>query len=595
MKLTSLFGDALESDDADKRARAVAELDSTDERLPRFATDDVSPKVRSAAVARLVDLDTLKRVSLNDGDDTVRGSASEGLVHVVCGLVDAAPDANTRIAWLRQHGDERLAADVTTRGAEPELRMAALERLEALGSATLENICETAAIGDGAAQVRAWAVQRVRSADAVERVLAAAKGHDKRVVQAARARLNALREAQAQRESRLRLCEQLEALAQNPEGDGSALVEVSFSARVQAIETEWRGLAGASDAQPADEDGEPETAILDARFGKALDAAREIVARYERQEAGQAALADALKALSSKLDAPLIGKELDRLAASWQALDGVSEAATRAFNDQLNRVRKQHDLAVRDKDREAAAERVLAPREKQLEAGDATAPGALRSLEKDWARVSLPQDSSLAEALTQRYQAAHDALRDALKRQKGDAASAAGELNGLLDKLEKRIEAGTLSEAESLYDKSRSRLQKALLDESRKAAAEKRLQTAATRIGELKRWRHWSTDKARETLCESAEELIGKQGKIAALAKDVRSLRDSWKKLDHADGPARQALWQRFNEACEKAYAPCKAHYDDQSARRAENLKTRETLCEDLRTLERDTDWSAPD
>ncbi|MEM9057676.1 MAG: DUF349 domain-containing protein, partial [Pseudomonadota bacterium] len=212
-----------------------------------------------------------------------------------------------------------------------------------------------------------------------------------------------------------------------------------------------------------------------------------------------------------------------------------------------------------------------------------------------WARIKAPADEEASETLQARYRAVHDSLRDALARQKREGAEAAGALDALLERLDEALDAGVLKDAMSHYDKARSGLAKAALPDGRRATVDKRLQAAAARIAELKRWRHWSTDKAREALIEQATALIDRKGKIRALADDVRKLRDAWKKLDHDDGPARRELWKRFDATCEKAYAPCKAHFDAQAAQRAANLDTRRALCEQLTALANDTDWTAPD
>ena len=56
----------------------------------------------------------------------------------------------------------------------------------------------------------------------------------------------------------------------------------------------------------------------------------------------------------------------------------------------------------------------------------------------------------------------------------------------------------------------------------------------------------------------------------------MQNLRNEWKALDQQHAGVPKALWERFDRACEKAYAPAARHFAEQAAKRKEARKGRE-------------------
>ena len=77
-------------------------------------------------------------------------------------------------------------------------------------------------------------------------------------------------------------------------------------------------------------------------------------------------------------------------------------------------------------------------------------------------------------------------------------------------------------------------------------------------------------------LCERAEALPAAALDPKRLAVEVQNLRNEWKALDQQHAGVPKALWERFDHACEKAYAPAARHFAEQAARRKEARKSRE-------------------
>ena len=82
--------------------------------------------------------------------------------------------------------------------------------------------------------------------------------------------------------------------------------------------------------------------------------------------------------------------------------------------------------------------------------------------------------------------------------------------------------------------------------------------------------------QARVQLGERAEALAAATLDAPRLAIEVQKLRNEWKALDEQHAGVPKALWERFDRACEKAYAPAARHFAEQAAKRKETRKARE-------------------
>jgi len=78
-------------------------------------------------------------------------------------------------------------------------------------------------------------------------------------------------------------------------------------------------------------------------------------------------------------------------------------------------------------------------------------------------------------------------------------------------------------------------------------------------------------------------------------AKEVAFLvsksRKEWQQLGPSERQSSQALWERFNKACELAYEPCKSVFEDEAKIRQENYGIRIKFLDDLEAFVNQADW----
>ena len=96
-------------------------------------------------------------------------------------------------------------------------------------------------------------------------------------------------------------------------------------------------------------------------------------------------------------------------------------------------------------------------------------------------------------------------------------------------------------------------------------------------------------------MCEEIEELIDSPLTPDEIALKVRTARKAWQRIDHAEGPADEAHWQRFDQACTRAYEPYQQERKKQEEILDQHLAQKQQLCNELDAYERDTDWEQVD
>ena len=122
----------------------------------------------------------------------------------------------------------------------------------------------------------------------------------------------------------------------------------------------------------------------------------------------------------------------------------------------------------------------------------------------------------------------------------------------------------------------------------------KAVQTALTpRVQELRDvadWQRWANVGIQEQLCEKMEAL-----KIVedpeAVARQVRELQQEWRQAADVPRAQGEALWKRFKAAHDEVWARCEAHFAEQAGARAENLAKKLALCDRAEALAESTNW----
>ncbi len=120
-----------------------------------------------------------------------------------------------------------------------------------------------------------------------------------------------------------------------------------------------------------------------------------------------------------------------------------------------------------------------------------------------------------------------------------------------------------------------------------------KISRAEKQLAEMADWQDFAARPKLEALCDSIESLPAKELKPEALAKEIKSLQAQWKSL----GPSRASneLWSRFKTAGDTAYEPCKAFFAEKQEQREAKQAAKVALCDQLEKDSQNMDWDTAD
>lgn len=544
------------------REKALHTLAPDDPVLMQTLNEDANPAVRRAALARLTEFATLKEFAANDKDIGVREFAEARLRKLVSGSEAGGPDLDERLKLLPGLSQSSIEF-IAQNGIEPEIRLAALNDVNA------PDMLREMVIRDGSSSVRAKALEHIEDEEALASVVKQSRGKDKRVYKLAKQKLDVIRSARSSADRMLELVDALETLADEIGGSPN-------SPQFARIEQDWRNFS-------AEVDGE-----LSGRYRRAHE---KLMLRGEEKSHHRSARLELCHALEAALETlnGLDAQEKSKTTSSadietqWNALetwdDIESSVLDTRFDDLRNKLRKRELELQRNAKRESSLKEVMSKSERLLEKKRDISEKEIGEIEGVWASLEKPEKTEQAMLWQNQFNASRDALRARILRQKDVHEKVLTDAETLIVSLEKSLEEGALSPAQQAWDQIRASLKEhAGLPRERKAKLQNRMNALQPKLHEMRGWRQFGTNTAREQLCEHAEGLIGSEESPPKLAEVIKQVRAEWKKLDSTERAASKALWNRFNTACEKAYEPCKLHFEAKGEERKANKEKRESL-----------------
>ncbi len=176
-----------------------------------------------------------------------------------------------------------------------------------------------------------------------------------------------------------------------------------------------------------------------------------------------------------------------------------------------------------------------------------------------------------------------------------DAKGTLEQIKSLLEELNHALENGQLKQCISLHEQCQVRLKK-LKDVEYKLSSlknfEKKLNKVQFEIQQLKKWRNWGMNQAREELVEKLIALKDSKEHPRDLHTKLKAILDQWNKWNKSGDFPNNKLREKFSQAYNEAFEPCKEFYKVQKKQRNANKKMRKNICAELDAFFESIDWT---
>ena len=580
--------------DAAVRLQFVQEL-PLDERelLTEVAREDSDPRVRRAAVAKLMDSAALAAVAGSDADEQVRAQALSMLRDIALEAFEGIGEAES-LAALGAIADPKAIIGIAKQASRETTALAALARVtdvHALGSVARHAEHE---------RVRRAAFDRLTDHAELLGVALNSEFKDPTV------------DAVERIADRAEL-EQIAARARNKSASKRARAMVrEIDDRLAAEEKDARDAAEAAAAAaevPAVVEPDP------AEAAQAAARTREEAERAEAQREGRAARHEALRPRVDlcerieKLHGEQALAELEVATAEWEGMPALEAhpehvELARRFERAARACQKRH-AEWRDIERRRARLRELAADAARAAALDdlTAARKQFAAIRREWHDLGagMIHEPEIAEqytaaqtAFAARDAAAHDedqkARRGALIR----AQQLLGRVEAVAARADLTLKSGerTLKEIRTALGSVPQLPSKKDYDEivKRFKAAQTALMPKVQELRDVSDWQRWANVGIQEQLCEKMEALKALEDP-EAIAKQVRDLQQQWRQCADVPRAQGEALWKRFKAAHDEAWTRCEAHFAAQAEARGGNLAKKIALCERAEALADSTNW----
>ena len=435
-RLAMWFKSKLQSPDPEVRREHLEHLEPQDELLVEIARTDPHPDVRSAALMRLVDLNTLLELAGSDTDERNRKQATARLQTLLSGVADPSPTLEARQEFFKTSDDERLARFLVRSGHEPELRKLALAKVlkRSDDPAVQDLLCEIAA-EDSVREIREAAADPVHDGKRLQALLEATRGRDKSIHRLARERLNLIEQQQAASEALEQCCLEIEQLRDH-HFSADAKVEESHLAKIVSV---WNESANVIEH-------------VDEHFATRFKTAREAIEKTlsaiaeDRQKR-----TEILAALGVHLT-DATGEPVADLIKRWHDLDEPTPQQAREFTKLVAEVTEHDSQRERDNHRVVAKQGLL-KRLEQAIAAESVRESVLTRIEKRWDAAPDPEDETRKNELKDQFLSLREKLRSKLEKQEREQEERVAKVAALLEQYETALENGKLKAAGSAHDK----------------------------------------------------------------------------------------------------------------------------------------------
>jgi uncharacterized protein DUF349 len=571
--------------DAAVRLAHLAELPITErDQIVAAAREDADPRVRKAAVGKILDPAVLAAIARDDADASVRDAALMMLRDIALDAFEGVDEAGS-LAAVDELQDVRTLAQIAKTSLRETVARRALERAEQLPDANASQLLSSVARQAELEPVRLAAFGRLTGRD---EFLALAMHSDfKETAIAAVDRLSdpddleqvaeRARNKSAAKRARQILRDREEAAAHEAAEDARAAHETAEAASAQKAAADRAAREAAEQAE------------AELRLAAEAEAAQQ---QKEREQAD----AQAAEEQRARDDADRQAREAD-LRASEEA--AAREAERRRINEEAE-ARTRRDALNRMNQLIGRVDALLPKEDLSLKAADR----ALRDVRAALADIPPLPSRQDFEHVSTKLKAAQEALaprvRDLREVAEWQRWANVGIQEQLCEKMEAlREETDADAIARRIHELQQQWRLAADVPRPQGEVLWRRFKTAHDELWARCEAHFAGQAQARAEnlakkieLCARAEALSGSSNWVQT-AEEIKALQAQWKAIGPVTRGQEKAIWERFRAACDKFFT---RRQDDLAKRKvmwAENFAKKEALCVKAEAFAESTDWEA--
>lgn len=541
---------ALTSELEQIRMAAIKKLEFGDALVNLATQQNVPHSTQSAARKRIGELLDAGRLSVAQLGQRI---PDQTMLLSLCGYSSQAG-----IALLEQISNDNLLLEIASNGSTTQLRQAAAQKLD--GRTLLEQLAKQA------------------------------MNKDKAVYKIVRGKLEVFKE---EKQKEAQMAAEISAICGQAEQLAKRNVDDIFEVRKKQIEAAWHNFANKASSEAR------------LRYEQAIEKCQQklndILEQEKIKEALQAAEREAKKEVHKAVAGfrELIAKFYthttpEELNKELQERTQQSEGALQdAQNQGLDIKReKQYLLELRTAANNLANQvQQYGPFEQLLEklrdASDEQGQKIKSALETMIANAKALKDTPPPEIVS-RGREAIDAWSAKVKSQTEQAKQSIRDSAELIRKGNWAVSQGYVGRARAIFHELETKIGSTDQLPSHIAQKFEDLKLSIQKLGD---WHEFAVNPKKEELVKQMRALETSELHPKDLADKIHALQESWKELCRGGQNQDEALWQEFHAAAQKAYEPCKRHFDEQNQTREHNAELRRALLEQLTQYLQAYDW----
>ncbi|WP_199611653.1 DUF349 domain-containing protein [Flocculibacter collagenilyticus] len=605
MIFKSLFQPKWKHKNADIRIKAIETLvvDNLNDKsvLHELAFNDADEKVRLAALEHLNDFSLWWQANKKEKSERLVRITDEKIKYTLLGKSDCKIDSQLKKQFVNECTKSALLETLALQDADEEIRVTVLAKLNK------ESLYINALIaGNLSTQSALLLLEKIQEPDNLNKIAKKLTGE---VQQKAQHRLDAMEQAKqkpiaAQKSAKI-ILSKLNALK-----DKSEYIEIDQK-RADLIK-QWQALtADFTCLEPT------QAEELQTKYNSIITSLDRITTPLKTKwEAQQQAEQDRITKLNNAkvIEAEIAAVEIDitnLLQRDDDTEEELAAVATTLANIQSNaetlllmaddklKALKQLEILTKQLSHIPECKHALKQAALLLEVLSTKTPpttmeafNELGNTYQEWQRSWRNNLKSVDIKLSDELKSAHQTLtkewNDAIAPLKAEQTKRFNHTQKKLSELKRLIFAGKYRAAFGLYKKVASWYNE--LNEQQQSKLEREYTLVKEKIDELEDWQEYiATPRKQEMVAEVAQLAVEPLSSPQEQASRIKYMRSVWNTLGKATPELNEELNAAFDQACENAFAICRAYYAEQEKIRTENLIAKQTICAELALMNEST------